>query len=114
MRTRLVRVETNIAALGLLLTSTWQLNQITRAPYVAAREAKMDWIIFMVAALQGLAISLGQASLKMNSMSFFQLTKQMQVPLVATIEYFWLGWGLLQLLNSVCVNRSVLCKPFRV
>ena len=56
-----------------------------------AREAKMDWVIFLVASLQGLAISLGQASLKMNSMSFFQLTKQMQVPLVATIEYFWLG-----------------------
>jgi hypothetical protein len=44
-----------------------------------------------VTALQGLAISLGQASLKMNSMSFFQLTKQMQLPLVATIEFVMLG-----------------------
>ena len=78
-----------------------------------AREAKMDWIIFTVAALQGLAISLGQASLKMNSMSFFQLTKQMQVPLVATIEYFWLGrglssqkiWLLLAMTFGVCMSN---------
>jgi len=61
------------------------------AVYVEVRAAKLDLIILSVVVLQGLAISLGQASLKMNSMSFFQLTKQMQVPLVATIEFFWLG-----------------------
>ena len=55
------------------------------------RDAKVDRMIFAVAALQTLAISLGQASLKLNSMGFFQLTKQMQVPLVASIEFFYLG-----------------------
>lgn len=55
------------------------------------KEAKMDWIIALIALGQALAISLGQASLKMNSMGFFQLTKQMQVPLVGIIEYVWLG-----------------------
>ena len=55
------------------------------------RDAKMDRMIFAVAALQTLAISLGQASLKLNSMGFFQLTKQLQVPLVASIEFFYLG-----------------------
>ena len=40
------------------------------------RDAKMDRMIFAVAALQTLAISLGQASLKLNSMGFFQLTKR--------------------------------------
>ena len=34
------------------------------------RDAKMDRMIFAVAALQTLAISLGQASLKLNSMGF--------------------------------------------
>lgn len=55
------------------------------------RDTKVDRMIFAVAALQTLAISLGQASLKLNSMGFFQLTKQMQVPLVASIEFFYLG-----------------------
>jgi len=38
-----------------------------------------------------LAISLGHASLKLNSLGFFQLTKQILLPLVSIVEYFFLG-----------------------
>jgi solute carrier family 35 protein E3 len=55
------------------------------------RHAEWDAQIFAIACLQGGAIALGQASLKMNSVGFFQITKQMQVPLVACIEYVKLG-----------------------
>jgi solute carrier family 35, member E3 len=48
-------------------------------------------LIVLVAFLQSAAIALGQASLKMNSVAFFQLTKQMQVPLVAIVEFFFIG-----------------------
>ena len=63
-------------------------------PIARIREKKkMDnkSVIALVAFLQSSAICLGQASLKMNSVAFFQLTKQMQVPLVAVVEYFFLS-----------------------
>jgi len=55
------------------------------------REAKENSIIIIVGALQATAITLGQASLKHNSLDFFQLVKQMQVPLVAIIEFIAFG-----------------------
>ena len=83
-----------------------------------ARNAKMDWTILTVTALQGLAISLGQASLKLNSMSFFQLTKQMQLPLVATIEFFLLGRRLtaqkVLLLIAMTAGRGLHSSTFQL
>ena len=67
----------------------------------------------LVAFLQSSAICLGQASLKMNSVAFFQLTKQMQVPLVAVVEYFFLSRTVsrdkIVLLASMVLGVSVAC-----
>jgi solute carrier family 35 protein E3 len=76
---------------------------------------KMDnkSVIALVAFLQSSAICLGQASLKMNSVAFFQLTKQMQVPLVAVVEYFFLSRTVsrdkIVLLASMVLGVSVAC-----
>ena len=79
-----------LAALHLLVSALF-----TRAAMYAGifkpRDIEMDRMVFAASVLQTLAISLGQASLKLNSVGFFQLTKQLQVPLVATIEFFFLG-----------------------
>ena len=70
-------------------------------------------VIALVAFLQSSAICLGQASLKMNSVAFFQLTKQMQVPLVAVVEYFFLSRTVsrdkIVLLASMVLGVSVAC-----
>ena len=76
---------------------------------------KMDnkSVIALVAFLQSSAICLGQASLKMNSVAFFQLTKQMQVPLVAVVEYFFLSRTVsrdkILLLASMVLGVSIAC-----
>lgn len=112
---KLLFLRTTFPVLTLAATHLAVSALFTRAAAYAGlvkpRAAKMDQTIFAVSALQTLAISLGQASLKLNSMGFFQLTKQMQVPLVATIEFVFLGkrlsvvkMGLLVLMTlSVCV-----------
>ena len=76
---------------------------------------KMDnkSVMALVAFLQSSAICLGQASLKMNSVAFFQLTKQMQVPLVAMVEYFFLSRTVSRdkmcLLASMVLGVSIAC-----
>ena len=80
----------SLTAAHLFITACFTRGALAAGVF-KARESKIDRVIFLVALLQGAAIALGQASLKLNSVSFFQLTKQMQVPAVATIEYFALG-----------------------
>lgn len=80
----------SLTAAHLFITACFTRGALAAGVF-KARESKIDRVIFLVALLQGAAIALGQASLKLNSVSFFQLTKQMQVTAVATIEYFALG-----------------------
>eukprot|EP01062_Namystynia_karyoxenos_P083195 TRINITY_DN9522_c0_g4_i1.p1 TRINITY_DN9522_c0_g4~~TRINITY_DN9522_c0_g4_i1.p1 ORF type:complete len:361 (+),score=85.21 TRINITY_DN9522_c0_g4_i1:139-1221(+) len=46
---------------------------------------------YLLAGLQGCAIVAGNASLTFNSMSFYQLAKQLQLPVVLTLELFMYG-----------------------
>ena len=93
---KLLFVRTEFPVLTLAATHLAVSALFTRAAMYAGvfeprKVNKTELMVIAVSALQTLAISLGQASLKLNSLGFFQLTKQLQVPLVASIEFFLLG-----------------------
>jgi len=75
---------------------------------VSRPKQPLSWrYTILLACLQGVAIVAGNASLTLNSMSFYQLMKQLQVPVVLAFEYAMYGKGvsmprLLWLSGSVC------------
>ncbi|XRB01352.1 TPT domain-containing protein [Pycnococcus provasolii] len=58
-------------------------------------------LLMFVAMMQASSVILSQLSLKVNSVGVYQLAKLTQGPLVATVEYFWLG-------KRLSVKRAIL------
>eukprot|EP00756_Hemistasia_phaeocysticola_P014075 Hpha_TRINITY_DN15321_c1_g3::TRINITY_DN15321_c1_g3_i1::g.89642::m.89642/K15285/SLC35E3; solute carrier family 35, member E3 len=58
--------------------------------FVSKPKQPLSWrYTLLLAGLQGVAIVAGNASLTFNSMSFYQLVKQLQVPVVLSLEYMF-------------------------